>query len=230
MQYSFLPSWVSFLVDQTKAEEAGRELIDAVLQHVERMPRAARPKVFVFGESLGSYGTEKAFSDVADLRAHVDGALLVGPTFANPIWKHLTAERSAGSPQWRPELDPKRGVAFAGTPTELAGVDTTRPAPRVIYLQNPSDPITWWNTELAYRKPAWAGPPAAPDRSPSFRWFPIVSFWQVGGDLVDSLGVPAGHGHFFGANVANGWLAVETPPGWTDQDTQRLRRAIDARA
>ena len=72
--------------------------------------------MFVFGESLGSYGTELAFDDLADLRAHVDGALLVGPTFANPIWKHLTAQRTAGSPQWRPELVPNHGVAFAGTP------------------------------------------------------------------------------------------------------------------
>ena len=89
MQYSFLPSWLSFLVDQTKAEEAGQALIGAVLRRVDELPPAERPTVLVFGESLGSYGTEQAFDSLADLRAKVDGALLAGPTFANPIWDQL---------------------------------------------------------------------------------------------------------------------------------------------
>jgi len=226
MQYSFLPSWMSFLVDQSKAEEAGRELIGAVLRRVDELPAGNRPKVLLYGESLGSYGTESAFHDLSDLRAHVDGALLVGPTFTNPIWKDLTAERDAGSPQWLPEPPAGSGAYFARTPADLAGVAEHGAAPRVVYLQNASDPITWWNLELAYRKPDWAGSPAAPDRSPAFRWFPGVTFWQVAVDLADSLGVPAGHGHYFGANVADGWVAVAKPTGWTDADTQRLREIL----
>ena len=226
MQYSFLPSWVSFLVDQTKAEEAGQELIGAVVRRVDELPPAERPRVLVFGESLGSYGTEQAFDDLADMRAQVDGALLVGPTFANPIHKQLTDARNPGSPEWLPTLPAGTGAFFARTPADLAGVAENGVAPRVVYLQNASDPITWWSPELAYRKPDWAGLPAPPDRSPAFRWFPIVTFCQVGIDLVNSLGVPAGHGHYFGSNVVDGWVAVAKPDGWSDEQTQRLRQIV----
>ena len=226
MQYSFLPSWMSFLVDQTKAEEAGQALIGAVLRHVHELPPQRRPKVLLYGESLGSYGTERAFADLADMRANVDGALLVGPTFTNPIWKHLTATREPGSPEWLPKLPAEAGVHFAGTPADLAGVADSGPEPRVVYLQNASDPITWWNLDLAIRKPAWAGSPAAPDRSPAFRWFPVVTFVQTGVDLADSLGVPAGHGHYFGENVVDGWVAVDKPVGWTATDTARVRARV----
>jgi uncharacterized membrane protein len=194
-----------------------------VLAHVDTLPAGDRPKILVFGESLGSYGTESAFADLADMRAHVDGALLVGPTFANPMWQDLTDARDAGSPEWLPTVTSDPGVHFARTPDDLEGVSEGDDAPRVVYLQNASDPITWWNVELAYRKPDWAGAPAAPDRSPAFRWFPIVTFAQVGVDLVDSLGVPAGHGHYFGTNVVDGWVAVYRPPGWTDADTAEVR-------
>jgi uncharacterized membrane protein len=44
------------------------------------------------------------------------------------------------------------------------------------------------------------------------------------GRLVYSLGVPAGHGHYFGANVVDAWVALTEPDGWTDDDTRRLRQ------
>lgn len=226
MQYSYLPSAVSFLTDQAEAGEAAEDLVDAVLARVAQLPIGHRPKVLVYGESLGSYGIEHAFKTVDALRARVDGALLVGPTFANPIWKRLTAERERGSPQWLPKLPADSGVDFARTPADLAGVADAALRPRVVYLQNASDPVTWWNLQLAYRKPAWAGPPAAPDRSPALRWFPVVTFFQTAADLANSLGVPAGHGHYFGSNVVDGWVAIAKPAQWTPSDTARLRALV----
>lgn len=223
MQYSYLPSWLSFLVDQEKAAAAGEELIGAVLARVEEIPESQRPELLVYGESLGSYGAEEALGDLDSLRARVDGALLVGPTFANPIWFELTANRDSGTPQWLPALAAQPSVRFARTPADLEGFSGSGDSPRVVYLQHPSDPTTWWNLELAYRKPPWAGEPAAPDRSPAFRWIPIVTFWQTGIDLANSLGVPAGYGHYFGTNVVDGWVAVSPPDGWRAEDTQRLR-------
>jgi len=226
LQYSYLPSAVSFLVDQTTAGDAAKDLVDAVLAHVDGMPAQQRPRVLVYGESLGSYGIERAFGSLGALRAHVDGALLVGPTFANPLWKRLTAGRDPGSPQWLPRVPADTGVSFAQKPADLTGVADAPAARRVVYLQNASDPVTWWNVELAYRRPAWTRAPRAPDRSPALRWFPFVTFLQTAADLANSLGVPAGHGHYFGANVVDGWVAVAKPTGWTDADTARLRTLV----
>ena len=46
LQYSYLPSWISYLVDQSKAREAGRALFDAVLRRlVETASGPAPPAV-----------------------------------------------------------------------------------------------------------------------------------------------------------------------------------------
>ena len=58
MQYSYLPSWMSYLVDQERAREAGRALFDAVYDRWSRLPMDNRPRLVVVGESLGSFGGE----------------------------------------------------------------------------------------------------------------------------------------------------------------------------
>lgn len=69
MQYSYLPSWVSFLVDRSKAAEAGEQMITAVDDRISSMTPEDRPTLLVFGESLGSFGTESAFTSPANLLA-----------------------------------------------------------------------------------------------------------------------------------------------------------------
>ncbi|MFI6317007.1 alpha/beta hydrolase [Nonomuraea sp. NPDC050556] len=224
MQYSYLPSWVSFLVDRTKAAQAGTALVHAVHARWAALPAGDRPKLVLFGESLGSYAAEAAFTDVTDVLATVDGALLVGPPNMNPIWSALTARRDPGSPMWRPVYNGGADVCFAQFPADLA-----RPGCRVVYLQNASDPITWWNPQLLYRRPGWLDDPYGPDVTPAMRWFPVVTFWQVVVDLMFSDDVPPGHGHRFGSNVVDGWVAIIPPPGWTRDDTARLKHIIDAR-
>jgi uncharacterized membrane protein len=41
--------------------------------------------------------------------------------------------------------------------------------------------------------------------------------------MAVATGVPAGHGHVYVADVANGWAAVLQPPGWTPEKTAKLR-------
>lgn len=234
MQYSYLPSWVSFLVDKSKAADAGRELIGAVSAHIAAMPETDRPALVVFGESLGSYGTESAFEDLDDMRSRVDGALLVGPTFSNPLHGDLTDSRQEGSPFWRPIVRGGEAVRFAVAPEDLSDRDLTGAAdweePRVVYLQNSSDPITYFDPALLWSPPEWLDDERGPDISNDVTWFPIVTFWQIAADMAFSMGVPAGHGHRYGSNVAAGWAAVIAPDGWSDDDTDALRALIDERA
>ena len=75
MQYSFLPSWISFLVDKENARQAGQALFEAVDELVREMPEAQRPKLVVFGESLGSFGGEAPFLSLNNIVARTDGAL-----------------------------------------------------------------------------------------------------------------------------------------------------------
>ena len=59
------------------------------------------------------------------------------------------------------------------------------------------------------------------------RWYPLVTFWQITADLANAERVPPGHGHGYGALVADAWAAVVPPEGWTDADTRRLREVIE---
>jgi len=235
LQYSYLPSWVSFLVDRSAAAEAGEQLITAVVDRVNQMNPADRPQLLVFGESLGSFGTESAFTSARNMLANVDGALLVGPTFVNPLHDKLTDRRDAGSPVWRPIVDGGTSFRFAVAPSDLvdeelypAGQPWTEP--RVVYLQNSTDPITYFDPALLWSEPAWLRGQRGPDVSPSMRWIPVVTFWQVAADMAFAVGVPAGHGHRYGSNVVEGWTRISSPPGWTDDDTATLRDLIDVRA
>ncbi|MGN9782910.1 alpha/beta hydrolase [Nonomuraea sp. ZG12] len=228
VQYSYLPSWVSFLVDRGKAARAGVALFEAVRTRWAALPADDRPRLVISGESLGSFELENAFRGLADLAARTDGALFVGPPNANPIWRALTDGRDPGSPLWRPVYDSGRTVRFAQRPADLWRPPGPWPHPRVVYLQNSSDPVVWWSPALVYDRPGWLEPPRAPGVNPQMNWFPLVTFWQVLVDMIAARSVPPGHGHRYGPNIVNGWAAVAAPQGWNEADTARLRAHISA--
>ncbi|WP_043614088.1 alpha/beta hydrolase [Nonomuraea candida] len=226
LQYSYLPSWVSFLVDRDRAAAAGRALFEAVRERWARLPAGSRPRLLLSGESLGSYELEESFRDLDDLVSRADGAVFVGPPNANRIWHRLTTGRERGSPVWRPVYRSGRTARFAQRPGDLRRPPEPWPRPRVVYLQNASDPVVWWSPQLIYRRPPWLEGARGPGVNPEMNWFPLVTFWQVLVDMTAALDVPPGHGHRYGANIVDGWAAVAAPPGWTPRDTWRLRRLI----
>ncbi|UVN55043.1 alpha/beta hydrolase [Streptomyces albus] len=232
VQYSYLPSWASFLVDKEQAGRATRALVEAVRARWLEIPAAERPKLVVFGESLGAYGIEAAFDGPDDLLAKVDGAVLAGTPNFSPIRRELTAHRDPGSPVWRPEYDEGRHFRFAQWPRkDLArpGPESAWGTPRVVYLQNASDAIVWWSPELALHRPRWLREPLGPDITGAVNWFPLVTFWQTTVDMAVSYGVDAPHGHRYGNGSVEAWAAVAPSEGWTDADTERLRRFMDRR-
>jgi uncharacterized membrane protein len=226
MQYSYLPSWLSFLVDQVKARDAGRALFDAVYGAWAELPERSRPQLYVFGESLGTFGGEAAFSGIADIENRTDGVLWAGPPNFNELWRGLVADREAGSPEWLPVYEDGRTVRFADEAPDLDRPPGPWDEPRVVYLQNASDPIVWWSPRLILNRPDWLREEPGTDVSPNAVWLPFVTFWQVTADLVFSTGVPDGHGHKYQADYVNGWAEVAQPPGWTDADTDRLRPLV----
>jgi uncharacterized membrane protein len=228
MQYSFLPSWLSFLVDKENARHAGQALFEAVDKLVRQLPEGQRPKLVVFGESLGSFGGEAPFMSLNNVLARTDGALFSGPTFNNTIWTDLTSTRDSGSPEWLPIYNDGRNVRFVARPGNLDRPKDQWGAPRVVYLQHASDPIAWWTPDLLFSQPDWLREQRGYDVLPQTRWIPVVTFLQVSADMAVAVDVPDGHGHRYVADVANGWAAVLSPPGWTPEKTERLRPLLHA--
>lgn len=227
MQYSYLPSPISFLVDKERARAAGRDLFNEVYAVWSQLPRDRRPRLLVFGESLGSFGAESAFSGSDDIRNRTDGMLLVGPPSRNGLWSELVADRDPGTRAILPTYEQGATVRFAAGPADLPPAGTAT-GPRVVYLQHPSDPITWWAPELMVRRPDWLAEPRGADVLPSTRWFPFVTFWQLTADMAFANSVPVGHGHRFGTTPVAAWAYLAPPEGWTADRTAALTATMAA--
>lgn len=236
MQYSYLPSWISFLADRDKSVEAGRAMVDAVHRSWEQRPPGNRPRLALYGESLGSMAGQGAFGYLPDIvEMDFSSVLWVGPPNASKLWKALTVRRDPGTPEVQPRYDDGRTVRFAQAsgPAEIAGVAAAPPwtGSRVMFLQHASDPVVWWSPDLLFRKPDWLDEPPGVDRSPAMRWYPVVTFLQVSADMAgnvtNSAGTPRGHGHNYGDTQLDGWAAVAAPQGWTPLDTERIRRSLE---
>lgn len=226
MQYSYLPSWMSFLVDGDRAQEAGRLLFDAVYAKWSTLPTDARPTLVVSGESLGSFGGESAFSGAQDLANRTGGALFVGPTSNNTLWSQFTAERDEGTPEVLPIYQDGATVRFADQKSDWDRPNKAWTGSRVGYLQHANDPVTWWNWSLALRKPDWLNEPRGRDVSPSIQWIPGITMLQLAADQMVSNDVPPGQGHQFGQAPVYAWAKILPPPGWTDGDSDRLAETI----
>jgi uncharacterized membrane protein len=227
IQYSYLPSWISYLVDQAKALAAGRALFDAVYGVWSKMPAGDRPKLVVAGESLGSFGGEAAFTGENDMANRTNGALFAGPPNFNTLFRQFSDNRDPGSPEVEPVYQDGRIVRFTsnastGIPPEGQPWNGTR----VLYLMHPSDPIVWWSPHLIFSQPDWIGEPPGKDVLKAMFWMPFITFWQVTADLPFATGVPGGHGHTYSGEYVDGWNAVLRPPGITSQDLAELRPII----
>jgi uncharacterized membrane protein len=229
MQYSYLPSWLSFLVDQSKAREAGRALFDAVYDRWSKLPPDQRPRLYVSGESLGTFGGETAFSGEYDLRNRTAGTVFAGPPNFNTLFREFSDHRDPGSPEIEPVYKNGRTVRFA-TDAGSAIPPSGQPwdGTRVVYLMHPSDPIVWWSPNLVFGQPDWIGEPPGRDVLEGMFWMPFITFWQVTADLPFSTGVPPGHGHKYTTEYVDAWNAVMRPEGVSAEQLTAIRTAVSA--
>lgn len=231
MQYSYLPSWLSLLADQTNAQVAAEALFNTVYSYWQTLPQDTRPRMYLYGLSLGSFGSEAVLGSVQLLNQPIDGALLVGPPFVNPLHERLTVGREPGTPAWRPVYQQGATVRFTNQdPTLLSGPDQTATwgPTRLAYIQNGSDPVVFFSPSLFISKPAWLVGPRAADVSSRFAWFPVVTGWQVLFDLANAGGVPWGYGHLYEASQnLDGWYAVTQPEGWTPDTLANLGQSLN---
>ena len=229
IQYSYLPSWISYLVDQSKALAAGRALFDEVYGVWAKLPQGDRPKLYVAGESLGSFGGEAAFTGENDLANRTSGALFAGPPNFNTLFREFTDHREPSSPEVQPIYQDGRIVRFSNDPTtQIPPAGKPWEGSRILYMMHPSDPIVWWSPQLIFSEPSWISEPPGKDVLKTIFWVPFVTFWEVTSDLPFSTGVPPGHGHKYTAEYVDGWNAVMHPAGITAQQLASLRKIISA--
>ena len=151
MQYSYLPSWLSYLVDQTKAREAGRDLFDAVYDRWSQLPADQRPRAVRLRREPGVVRRrDRVQRRVRPAQPHRRHGVRRAAELQHPV------PRVPRPPGRRHPRDRSRSTRTAG---RCASRTTRRrrsrrrasrgTAPASSTSCTPSDPIVWWSPQLA---------------------------------------------------------------------------------
>ncbi len=168
--YGLLPSFLS-LGKVVVAARTQRLLLEAIGD--ELAGRARRPRLLLYGESLGAKVQQAAVAaGPADLDAFgVDHALWVGtPGGVASDDFHARCARESITVD-RPDEAPAQFPAGR---------------PRVWFLEHDGDPVVRFRPDLATRRPAWLPADGTRGRNvpATMRWWPGITWAQV---LVDTL-------------------------------------------
>lgn len=225
MQYSYLSSPLSLMAEPDNGNESAQALFDAIYRHWTALPKDRRPKLYLYGLSLGALNSARSADPFEVAADPIQGALWAGPPFASRIWRSITNRRNPGSPEWLPRIRDGQVVRFIN---QQGGAETKgNPwgSIRIVYLQYASDPVTFFEPSSFYRRPDWMKKPRGPDVSPDLRWYPVVSFLQLTGDMGTFTHAPMGFGHSFApGHYIDAWMQVTDVEGWSPDQVARLKQ------
>jgi uncharacterized membrane protein len=195
VQYSYLPSWLlSLLVEPDYGIDTARALFKEIYGYWITLPKSHRPKLYMYGLSLGAANSQQSTDLIEVLGDPPSGALWSGPPHSSRPWRFLTDHRNPGSPAWLPRFRDGSFVRFMNQHGEFAGPGSAPSAAwgpmRVVYLQYASDPVTFFDYRSFYREPDWMLPPRGPDVSPQLRWYPVVTLLQLALDMYMATTAP----------------------------------------
>jgi uncharacterized membrane protein len=229
LQYSYLTSFLSLLVEPGYGAEAGRALFKAVYDHWTSLPRNDRPRLYLHGLSLGAMNSMLSTDFYEVIADPFAGALWSGPPFNSTTWRDMTNARVPGSPAWLPKYRDGSVVRFGN---QAGGFDQGAPwGPlRIAFLQYASDPVVFFEAASFYREPQWMKEPRGRDIAPEFRWFPVITMLQLTFDMAIATTSPVGFGHLYAPeHYIDAWIAVTEPPRIDADTVRRLKEKIQAR-
>jgi uncharacterized membrane protein len=203
MQYSLLPSPMS-LTRTGLAVEQNRDLMHAVTGYLRGMDPSARPRLVLFGESLGALTMQDIWRhrtvEAID-RDFVHSSIFLGTPSATEFAKAWRLNPGKIDPDGKMiELDDFG--QFLDLP------DEHRSRVRHVLISHYDDPIPKFGTNLLLRKPWWLGPSEhrPPGVPRSTAWRPGTSFVLTGVDMVNAMEVIPGtfgrRGHDYREDIA----------------------------
>ncbi len=226
VQYSAVPSWIGFVIDPETTVEQNRNTIDGILEAWRAKPPDQRPELILFGQSLGSMGTQGAWtaeSTPEDVTSEIPHVVWMGPPAESVLWKTWQADRTGG-PAWEPVVGDGSIVRVLVSQDDPDGFEQKSP-PTIVFAAHANDPVVYWSPDLLLSQPDWLDLPHGPGVMPQTRWIPVITFLQVGMDLI-SGGEPPEVGHNYSANMAIAVALAVRPEGWTAEQTNAVQAAL----
>ena len=226
LQYSKRPSPLS-LGRVAVGREQNERLFLALWEHLETMEPSERPRILLFGESLGAHTSQDAFvhKGTRGLQDRgIDSALWIGTPYAS---------------EWKSEV---LGRPRHDTDTTLVGVfndideleqveDENTSRPRYVMLTHHNDAVAYFGHDLFFSCPPWMGPPETrPAGVPrTARYGPIMTFLQTLVDMKNSMNVIPGvfeaKGHDYRADLAHFVRTVYRLDA-TEEQMERIDEAL----
>ena len=219
----------SFLSIQKVALGRGqfRILLMGVRERLRERPPERRPKVLVFGESLGAWSSSDVvmFQGISGFDHYgIDRALWVGlPGLAK--WSRN------GMARGRSDLVPPGTVRVIDQPEELTGLSADERARlRAVILSHDNDPIAQLVPDLLVQEPEWLRGERGRGVPARLRWRPFVTFWQTAIDAANAMVTVPGefrsYGHDYRADMARVVRDAFGLPPATGEQMERLEATL----
>jgi uncharacterized membrane protein len=154
LQYSKRPSPMS-LDRVPEGRRHFRLMVKAISERIAQQPEKKRPKLVLFGESLGAWTSQDAFIDQGTdglVYGGVDRALWIGSPYGSK-WK----EQALGKDR------PNVNRSLVGKFNDIGQLNLMqkkdREALRYVMITHDNDPVALFGANLIVQKPVWLGDP-----------------------------------------------------------------------
>jgi uncharacterized membrane protein len=209
IQYAARPSVLS--LDRVRhGRRVYRSLFAALRERLAAIPEGERPRVVLFGESLGSWASQDAFKDRGTqglVDDGIDHAIWIGTPYFS-TWKERVLHDD------RADVDRSLVAVCAGRDEWDALPVETRERARYVMVTHHNDGVALFGPPLAIQAPPWLGgaEPRAAAVPAGMVWMPTTTFLQVLVDMKNSTNVTAGtfadDGHDYRGSLAPMFAAV----------------------
>lgn len=232
IQYGKAPSFLE-IQGVSLGRAQFRQLLWGVRQRLTGVPEDQRPKVVVFGESLGAWSS-------SDVIMHQGIAGFDHYGIENALWfglPGLARWSRTGMREGRNPLTPKGSVgAFDRFEQYQELSPEARAALRAVVVDHDNDPISQMSLRLAVKRPPWLDGEPRRNVAEGMRWQPVITFIQVVVDAMNAMVTIPGEYKSFGHDYRADTLdfvaaAYDLPPTTADQRVSihetLIRRELD---
>lgn len=222
MQYSKRPSPMS-LDRVSEGRLQFRMLVKAINNRINELAPDKRPRLVVFGESLGAWTSQDAFIDQGTdglLNAGIDKAIWIGTPYGSK-WKTQVMGNE------RPDVNSKLVGKFDNIDELKSLSNKAKNELRYCMITHYNDPVALFGANLIYQKPDWLMEPAKrpPTVSQSQYYTTPGTFLLTLVDMKNAMNVIPGQfeasGHDYRADLAEFVRAVY---GYTDISDKQLAK------
>ena len=226
IQYGKAPSFLE-IQGVSLGRAQFRQLLWGVRQRLIAVPEGDRPKVIVFGESLGAWSS-------SDVIMHLGIAGFDHYGIENALWfglPGLARWSRTGMREGRNPLTPEGTVgAFDRFEQYQLLSEDEKHSLRAVVVDHDNDPISQMSLRLAVKRPPWLDGGERRNVPKGMRWQPLLTFIQVLADAMNAMVTIPGEyksfGHDYRADTLDFVGAAYDLPGISEKQAVAVHETL----